>query len=162
MSPQTNTEEIIEKKATAPVATSCLIIAAVALLCAIALQVTEIAEYRSGLASTSKAPGLDQATKDARKYKEEVGDILSKAPKIEDSAAAPKAGAGAAAPADTDSEDAGAAESKAAPADTKEAAEATDEADTKAEPADTKEAAETKEEAAPEADAGAEEEKAGE
>lgn len=166
MPTQTNTEEIIEKKATAPVATSCLIIAAVALLCAIALQITEIAEYRSGLASTSANPGLDQARKDAKKYQEEIGDILSKAPKIEGEAAAPKAGAGAAEPAaEEDTEvDAGAAETKAEPADTKEAAEGTEEADTKADAADTKADAKDAEEtpATEEAADEAADEKAGE
>src|SRR5688572_26485718 len=165
MSPQTNTEEIIEKKATAPVATSCLIIAAVALLCAIALQLTEIAEYRSGLASTNPNPGLEQAKKDANKYKEEVGDILSKAPKIEGDGAPTKAGA-APAEAPTD-EDAGAdaTDTKAGDADAK-ADESTEEADAKAEPADTKaDAKEATEEATTEeapAEEEATDEKAGE
>jgi hypothetical protein len=157
MPPQTNTEEIIEKKATAPVATSCLIIAAVALLCAIALQLTEIAEYRSGLASTNPNPGLEQAKKDANKYKEEVGDILSKAPKIEGDGAETKAGA-APAEAPTD-EDAGAdakadeTDTTAGDADTK-ADESTEEADAKADAKEdapaTEEEAGTEEEAADE------------
>jgi hypothetical protein len=167
MAPQTNTEEIIEKKATAPVATSCLIIAAVALLCAIALQIAEIAEYRSGLASTNPNPGLEQAKKDANKYKEEIGDILSKAPKTEGEAAAPKAGAEPAeAPADEDAgvdakaDDAG---TKAEPAETKEAAEGADEADAKADAADTKaDAKEAEETPADEAGDEAADEKAGE
>jgi hypothetical protein len=156
MSPQTNTEEIIEKKATAPVATSCLIIAAVALLCAIALQLTEIAEYRSGALASDKDPGLAQAKKDVNKYKEEVGDILSKAPKIEGDGTSTKAGA---APAEAPGEgDAGAA-AKAEEAETK-ADESTDEANTKADAADTK--ADTEEAPAAEADDEAAAEKAGE
>jgi len=159
-----NTEEIIEKKATAPVATSCLIIAAVALLCAIALQVTEIAEYRSGVNPNDKNPAKTQADKDVKNYKEEVGDILSKAPKLETDAGATKAGAGATGtPAEADADaDAGASDTKAGaePADTKEAPEGTDEADAKAGAADTKEAADTKAET--EEEAPAEDEKAGE
>ena len=161
MSPQTNTEEIIEKKATAPVATSCLIIAAVALLCAIALQLTEIAEYRSGALASDKDPGLAQAKRDVNKYKEEIGDILSKAPKIEGDGAETKAGAAPAeTPADGDADaDAGAAEAKTDEAETKEAAEGADEAGTKA---DAKEDAPATEEAPAEEEAAAEDEKAGE
>ena len=166
MPPQTNTEEIIEKKATAPVATSCLIIAAVALLCAIALQLTEIAEYRSGALASDKDPGLAQAKKDVNKYKEEVGDILSKAPKTDGEGAPLKTGDGAAeAPAEdepaTDTQ-AGEAEPADDAADTKEAAEGAEPADTKAEEADAKEDAPATEEAAPEGETPAEEEKAGE
>ena len=163
MPPQMNTEEIIEKKATAPVATSCLIIAAVALLCAIALQITEIAEYRSGLASTSGAPGLDQAKKDVNKYKEEIGDILSKAPKTEGDGAETKAGTApteAPAEGDTAADD---ADTKTTPADTKEGTEEAEaDADAKADAEDTKaDAKEGTEEAATE-EAGTEEEAADE
>lgn len=78
-----STEEIIEKRASAPVATSCLIIACVAILGAIAFQVAEIAEYRSGRDGISTRPGEGageiKARKDIDRVNKEVEETLAKA-----------------------------------------------------------------------------------
>jgi hypothetical protein len=78
--PPTNptSEEVVEKKASAPVTTACLIIACIALLGGIIFQVMEIAEYRSGAGDPK-----DQASKryktDIKNLKEAVEETLSKA-----------------------------------------------------------------------------------
>jgi hypothetical protein len=79
MSPTNPTsEEVVEKKASAPVSTACLIIACLALLGGIVFQVMEIAEYRSGTGDPK-----DQASKrykaDLKKLKDAVEETLSKA-----------------------------------------------------------------------------------
>jgi hypothetical protein len=74
-------EEIIEKKASAPVATSCLIIACVALIGAVALQVTEIAGYRSGsVVMADKDPGQAMARASLKKIQGQVKEILGASP----------------------------------------------------------------------------------
>jgi hypothetical protein len=104
--PPTNptSEEVVEKKASAPVTTACLIIACIALLGGIIFQVMEITEYRSG-------PGdpKDQASKryktDIKNLKQAVEDTLSKATvgavSEEGAAVAPTDTAPAVAPTDT-------------------------------------------------------------
>jgi hypothetical protein len=78
--PPTNptSEEVVEKKASAPVTTACLIIACIALLGGIIFQVMEITEYRSGAGDPK-----DQASKryktDIKNLKEAVEETLSKA-----------------------------------------------------------------------------------
>ena len=79
--PTTNTnptEEIIEKKASAPVATACLILACVFLIGAIVFSVAEIAAYRSGEATVnvSKGIGQDKAGKYLTGFKNRVDDLL--------------------------------------------------------------------------------------
>lgn len=75
-----STEEIIEKKASSPIATSCLVISCIAIVGAIFFQIWEIADYRSGLGPVStavkKGVGQDLAGKDIRSINDRVGAIL--------------------------------------------------------------------------------------
>lgn len=64
----TSNEEIIEKSATAPIATSCLVIACVALIGAIAFQIAEIASYKTGVAEPAMTPRKGVAQDMADKY----------------------------------------------------------------------------------------------
>ena len=93
--PSTNTpnEEIIEKNDRSPVATSCLVIAAVALLGAMTIQVLEIAQYRKGvlLHKNRPNPGILVARADIADFKKEVDGIIT--------------GAGDSAAVETDDED---------------------------------------------------------
>jgi len=75
-----SSEEIIEKKASSPIATSCLIIACLALFGAILFQLVEIGQYRSGSVPTNvkKGPGQDQAAKFTKTMKDAVSSIISK------------------------------------------------------------------------------------
>ena len=76
-----SSEEIIEKKAGSPVASSCLVLACVALLGAIAFQVAEIAEYRTGRNAIStnpnRGPGAVRASSDIKTITNEVDDVLA-------------------------------------------------------------------------------------
>lgn len=68
-------EEIIEKRATAPIATSCLVIACVALMGAIIFQIVEIAAYRTGVAEPARInQGIaqDKAAKYMSQLKKDV------------------------------------------------------------------------------------------
>lgn len=79
MPPTNATEEIIEKKTGSPIATACLILAAVALLGSIALQITEIADYRKGnIGSDQKTPGATKAKKDTDAFRADVENILNR------------------------------------------------------------------------------------
>ena len=69
------TEEIIEKKASAPVAMSCLIIACVAILGAIAFQITEIAGYLSG---AQQDEPIALAKRETKKFSQDVQAVLEK------------------------------------------------------------------------------------
>ena len=71
-------EEVVEKRASAPVSTACLIIACAALLGGIIFQVLEIAEYRSGTGDP-KDMAAKRYKADVRKLDEQVEEILSKA-----------------------------------------------------------------------------------
>lgn len=75
--PSTNAaEEIIEKKTSSPLATSCLILAVVALLGAIALQLAELGEYRKGAPVSGPLPGAKQARDDSKSLGDRVDKIL--------------------------------------------------------------------------------------
>src|SRR5262245_9793019 len=91
MSPTASNEEIIEKKPSAPVATACLIISAVALIGAITLQLMELGEYRTGIAASDKDPAATRVNAALKKLKDEVSTVLEKT-------AGAGADAGAAAP----------------------------------------------------------------
>ena len=80
MSPtNTSNEEIIERSERSPVATSCLVIAALALLGAIVIQVAEIAQYRGGALKYAKksTPGMLTAQADVREFKKDVEEIIT-------------------------------------------------------------------------------------
>jgi hypothetical protein len=78
-STNTPNEEIIEKSDRSPVATSCLVIAAVALLGAMTIQVLEIAQYRKGvlLHKNRPNPGMLVARADIADFKKEVDGIIT-------------------------------------------------------------------------------------
>ena len=74
-----STEDIIEKKASSPVATSCLVIACVGLLGAIFFQVWEIADYRSKITIPTvvqKGIGQDMARAAILRLEGRVREIL--------------------------------------------------------------------------------------
>lgn len=85
MSPTTGTnEEIIEKRDTSPVATSCVILATLALLGAIALQLFELGEHRAELTSRERdalATGRFEAVEGAslERLRQATDDILADA-----------------------------------------------------------------------------------
>jgi hypothetical protein len=118
MSPTASNEEIIEKKPSAPVATACLIIAAIALLGAILLQLIELGEYRTGIAAGDKSPAVTKVKASLKKMGDEVAGILERtagaaAGEGEAAPAEPKAGGAEAAEPATDAGDDAAAEPKA-------------------------------------------------
>ncbi len=80
MPPTNASEEIIEKKAGSPVATSCLIIAMIALLGAIVFQVMELAEYRRGVLAYDKDPdpAKKKADLDIKKFRADFTAIIEK------------------------------------------------------------------------------------
>ncbi len=140
-------EEIIEKKATDPVALACLVLACLALLGAIIFPIAEIAAYRSGgtPATVKKGPGQDRAEKFLRTLKEDVENLIrSSSP-------------GQAGEKEFGTEEEPAGEALEKPAAAIEEAEPTEESpaevDTETEPAETKEEpaepTETEEEPAP-------------
>jgi hypothetical protein len=76
-------EEIIEKRDTSPLATSCLILSALAILAAIILQFKDIGEARKALdAHAMKVAKLGQATEasnpDIRRIRERVSSLIAK------------------------------------------------------------------------------------
>jgi hypothetical protein len=71
-------EEIIEKKASSPIATACLVTAALALFGAICFQVSEVAEYRKGALAfgDQPRPGEMKASKDIKAFQTDVQTIV--------------------------------------------------------------------------------------
>ena len=120
-----STEEIIEKRASAPVATTCLILSCAALLVAIVFQVIELAQYRSGTtpASISRGWGQDKAKKDMGAFKADVERIRAECAqvlgtaKVEEGAEDTSSTEPPTSSTDTSSTDATAKEKEAAPAD---------------------------------------------
>jgi hypothetical protein len=73
-------EEIIEKRASSPIATSCLVISALALVGGIAFQIAEVSEVRAGLpraAREQENPASYIWRQDGKKESEQVDTILS-------------------------------------------------------------------------------------
>ncbi|MEC7923264.1 MAG: hypothetical protein VX496_07705 [Planctomycetota bacterium] len=88
----TNNEEIIERKEGSPVATSCLIIATVAILGAIALQIAELAQIRTEYHPGEKmANEVGRATGDERAIVATVKDIIDSSKPISDDASLKRA-----------------------------------------------------------------------
>ncbi len=84
----TNNEEIIERKEGSPVATSCLVIAVVAIGGAIALQLTELAQIRAEYVGLEKTDNqVNRVKGDISAMKTTVSDILSGSLPIGDEAA---------------------------------------------------------------------------
>jgi hypothetical protein len=75
MPPTSATEEIIEKKSSSPVATSCLIIAMIAMLAAMAFQLIELGEYRK---NPLPADIAKKRSVDITNFQKSVNDILAK------------------------------------------------------------------------------------
>ena len=74
-------EEIIEKKATSPVASACLLIACVALVGSIVFQIAEVAAYRTGgrvPLNIRKGVGQDKADNFIKAFRLDVQEILTK------------------------------------------------------------------------------------
>jgi hypothetical protein len=105
-------EEVVEKKASAPVSTACLIIACAALLGGIIFQVLEIADYRSGPGDPKDLAAKKYKT-DLKKLKDAVEETLSKAAV---GAAPEDAAPGGAAPPPADDPDDAGGDAKAEPA----------------------------------------------
>src|SRR5688572_11815210 len=78
MPPTHTTEEIIEKKASSPIATSCLVIAVVALLGGMIFQILEIGQYRRpGIETLNRPnPGIEKAKADLEILKRKVKAIV--------------------------------------------------------------------------------------
>jgi hypothetical protein len=77
---KSSTEEVIEKRDASPVAAACLILAAVALLGALALQIAEIAEYREGFLpaqAEAENPAGDLLRRDLRAFEQSVDSVLT-------------------------------------------------------------------------------------
>lgn len=93
MPPTHSTEEIIEKKASSPIATSCLVIAVVALIGGMIFQILEIGQYRRpGIETLNKPnPGVEKAKADIDALKRKVKAIVDQpvGEPGEDGAAAP-------------------------------------------------------------------------
>ena len=88
----TNNEEIIERKEGSPVATSCLIIATVAILGAIALQIAELAQIRTEYIPSEKlANEVGRAKGDENDIVTTVQDILAASGPISDDASLKRA-----------------------------------------------------------------------
>ena len=79
----TNNEEIIERKEGSPVATSCLVIAVVAILGAIALQIAELAQIRTEYVALEKtANQVSRVTGDIVDIDTRIQDILDGSTKL--------------------------------------------------------------------------------
>jgi hypothetical protein len=78
MPPTHSTEEIIEKKASSPIATSCLVIAAVALLGGMVFQILETGQYRRPGIETlnSPNPGVEKSKADLEIFRKKVKAIV--------------------------------------------------------------------------------------
>jgi hypothetical protein len=146
MATSTSNDDIIEKKASAPVATSCLVIACVALIGAIVFQLLEIGEYRSSVtipATVKKGVAQDQyAKKDIDRLNEAVTTAITASSSAGEGDAGAKLDAGqpgtessALKEAPPEEEDAGAGDAKA-PAPKAAPKAAAEPADAAAEPAD--------------------------
>ena len=89
----TNNEEIIERKEGSPVATSCLILATVAILGAISLQIAELAQIRAEYIPSEKlANEVGRAKGDESDIVTTVQDILTASEPIGDAASLKRAG----------------------------------------------------------------------
>ena len=83
MPPSTNApDDIIEKKDTAPVTTACLVIAAVALVAAIVIQLMEIGQYRREPLKTVtlQYPGAALADQAQKEFKGKVAALIQLGP----------------------------------------------------------------------------------
>ena len=79
----TNNEEIIERKEGSPVATSCLVIAVVAILGAIALQIAELAQIRTEyLALEKTANQVSRVNGDTVDIKDRIQDIIENSARL--------------------------------------------------------------------------------
>ncbi|HVR76608.1 MAG TPA: hypothetical protein VMT52_19925 [Planctomycetota bacterium] len=78
MPPTHPTEEIIEKKASSPIATSCLVIAVVALMGGMIFQLLEIGQYRRpGIETLNRpTPGVEKMKADIEVLKRKVKAIV--------------------------------------------------------------------------------------
>ena len=82
-STKNSAEEVIEKKETSPVAMAALVISMIAILGAIALQLMEIAEYRtnlSGQLAAAENPAENQLKADRKAFEDAVKKVINDNP----------------------------------------------------------------------------------
>lgn len=78
MPPASSSEEIIEKKSSAPMAVAALVVATLALVGACAFNIAEIAEYRRGSVLADAKPGMAYARKASTDFAKKVDEVIQK------------------------------------------------------------------------------------